>query len=244
MEQKNWLEVAEKIMNGNNCVHFNLNFDELQREFAHVYWIGGSGCAGKSTIANKLASQYGLTVYHCDDHWQSHCARVESEQLPLPTIVSILANIKVGRSFLGEDQADVDHGKYLAMAFALWQEWFTLALDDLRAMSATPMIVEGVSIVPWLAMKVAPRSRVATLVGYDSFRRKTYMNPDRPEIVLKRFQESYDPGRALENILQANVLIAQTLFRCARMHNLFAVEVDGSADAVSIARTVADHFGL
>lgn len=244
MKNEHWVEAVEKLASGNDCAHLNFDFAELQRAFTHVYWIGGSGCAGKSTIAKKLAAQYGLAVYHCDDHGQVHSARVESEQLPLPTRAGILANIKAGRKAFGEDQADIDHGKYLVTAFAYWQEEFTLVLDDLRAMPAKPMIVEGVPIVPWLALKVAPPQRVATLVGCDSFRRRTYMNPDRPEIVLKRFKESYDSDRALENILQANVLIAGTLLQCTQRLNGFAIAVDGSMDADAVAWRVADHFRL
>lgn len=244
MEHENWLEVAEEIINGRDCARLNLNCEELQRELAHVYWIGGSGCAGKSTIANKLAAEYGLAVYHCDDHFQEHLSRVESEQLPLPTMAGLIANRKTGRKILGEDQGDIGHAKYMAWCFAFWQEEFTLVVDDLRAMPSETTIVEGVPVVPWLASKIAPRARVVTMVGYDSFRRGTYMNPDRPEGVLKRFSESYDPARALENILQANVLIADTLFRCAQIHNCFTVEVDGSIGAESIERTVAGYFCL
>ena len=84
MEQEDWLERAEQIIRGNDYAHLNLNFDELQRALSHVYWIGGSGCAGKSTIAKKLAAQYHLAIYHCDDHLRTQRARVEAEQLPLP----------------------------------------------------------------------------------------------------------------------------------------------------------------
>lgn len=244
MQQENWLENAEAIMRGHDCAHLNLSFDELQKELGHVYWIGGSGCAGKSTIAKQLAAQYHLAVYHCDDYWGSHSERMESEQLDLPTKAFLAANRKAGRKFLGEDQADIDQRKYMAMAFALWQEEFTLVVDDLCARPSEPTIVEGVPIVPWLVSKIAPRARVVIMVGYDSFRRRTYMNPDRPEIVLKRFDESYDPARALENALQANILIAKTLFRSAQIHNCFAVEVDGTVDADAIAKTVAGHFRL
>lgn len=244
MERKNWLEVAEKLISGRDFAQLNLAVETLQKELSHVYWIGGTGCAGKSTIAKKLAAQYRLAIYHCDDHFLEHFARVEAEQLPLPTMAEVHANRSAGRMMLGEDQGDIDHGKYMAMCFAAWQEDFTLVVDDLRLMPRQPTIVEGVTVVPWLVAKIAPRSRVVTMVGYDSFRRETYMNPDRPELVLKRFSESVDPVRALENILQANALIAATFLRCGQAYDWFTIDVDGSVDADSIARTVAEHFCL
>ena len=33
-----------------------------------IYWLGGSTCAGKSTISNVFSEKYGFTIYHCDDY--------------------------------------------------------------------------------------------------------------------------------------------------------------------------------
>lgn len=32
-----------------------------------IYWIGGSPCSGKSTIAEILAEKHDFTVFKCDD---------------------------------------------------------------------------------------------------------------------------------------------------------------------------------
>ena len=42
-------------------------------EWRHrTYWLGGSPCAGKSSVADLLAERYGLTVYRCDDAYFRH----------------------------------------------------------------------------------------------------------------------------------------------------------------------------
>ncbi len=33
-----------------------------------VYCIGGSTCAGKTTISKILADKFGFKVYHCDEY--------------------------------------------------------------------------------------------------------------------------------------------------------------------------------
>jgi hypothetical protein len=209
-----------------------------------VYWIGGSVCAEKSTVAKKLASQYDLSTYHTDDHWPDHFSRVTSEGLPLPTMAAFAAKREAGEKPLGEDQADVAHDKYRALCFSFWREDFTLVVEDLLALPAVPTIVEGVSAVPWLLDKVASPGRAAVLVSYDDFRRENYMNPDRPEIVLNRFKKSRDPEAAVENIIAANVPIAKALHRCAIDRGLFALEVDGGDDPDAVAQMVAESFGL
>ena len=47
----------------------------MKRDHSHVYWIGGSGCSGKSSIVRLLEGRHGFTTYHCDEHWGEHKER-------------------------------------------------------------------------------------------------------------------------------------------------------------------------
>ncbi|WP_455714085.1 shikimate kinase [Anaerosporobacter sp.] len=42
------------------------------KKTSSIYWIGGSTCAGKTTISNILAANYGFRVYHCDEYLGKH----------------------------------------------------------------------------------------------------------------------------------------------------------------------------
>ncbi len=48
----------------------------------HVYWIGGSPAAGKSTIARRLAERYGLRLYVTDDVMREHAGRCTAVEAP------------------------------------------------------------------------------------------------------------------------------------------------------------------
>ncbi|MEU8662863.1 hypothetical protein [Actinoplanes philippinensis] len=37
-----------------------------------LWWIGGSPCAGKSTVAGRIAGRRGVPVYSCDDAFDRH----------------------------------------------------------------------------------------------------------------------------------------------------------------------------
>src|SRR5262245_22303149 len=54
-----------------------------REQLKHVYWIGGGSCAGKSTIARRIAAQHGLAVYSTDDVMADHARRSTPEQSPL-----------------------------------------------------------------------------------------------------------------------------------------------------------------
>jgi hypothetical protein len=55
----------------------------LREQLRHVYWIGGGSCAGKSTIARRIADQHGLNLYPTDDVMAEHSRRIKPEECPL-----------------------------------------------------------------------------------------------------------------------------------------------------------------
>ena len=60
-----------------------LGGDAAQRErLRDVYWIGGGSGAGKSTVARRLADQYGLDQYATDDVMQDHARRMVPSDSP------------------------------------------------------------------------------------------------------------------------------------------------------------------
>lgn len=48
---------------------------DLRQALAHVWWVGGSPCAGKSTLAAILARRHGLALYRCDEALAAHLRR-------------------------------------------------------------------------------------------------------------------------------------------------------------------------
>ena len=48
----------------------------------HVYWVGGPGCSGKSSVARLLAARFDLRVYHVDDEsnsFEAHLTALAAE---------------------------------------------------------------------------------------------------------------------------------------------------------------------
>jgi 2-phosphoglycerate kinase len=56
--------------------------EALSSRLRHVYWIGGGSGAGKSTIAKRLADQYGLRLYSTDEMIRDHGRRTPPEERP------------------------------------------------------------------------------------------------------------------------------------------------------------------
>ena len=56
--------------------------EALRARLRHVYWIGGGSGAGKSTIARRIAAQYGLHVYSSDEVMPDHASRSTPQDAP------------------------------------------------------------------------------------------------------------------------------------------------------------------
>ena len=55
---------------------------QLGEILAQAYFLGGSPCSGKSTIAKTLATQYELDYYNVDDHYPDHVNRCDPHKHP------------------------------------------------------------------------------------------------------------------------------------------------------------------
>ena len=56
---------------------------KTKRLFSQTYILGGSPCSGKSTIAERLSSEFNLSYYKVDDHEREHSNRCHPEHHPV-----------------------------------------------------------------------------------------------------------------------------------------------------------------
>src|SRR5438128_10271014 len=58
---------------------------DSQRWLEGVFWLGGSPCAGKSSISEVIARRFGLDVYRVDEAFESHAQRFDPLRHPALT---------------------------------------------------------------------------------------------------------------------------------------------------------------
>jgi len=124
---------------------------------AHVLWIGGGPCAGKTTLSRLLAGTYDLRIYNLDWHY----AR-EDRFRGGP------AAHWWGGHTMDERWVDITADELLERSTACWNEQFPVAVDQLLAMPASRgVIVEGPGAAPWLVASVIRDSRQAIFLVPD-----------------------------------------------------------------------------
>ncbi len=195
------------------------------------YWIGGSPCAGKSSIARLLADRHGLVHVECDAAAPPRLAAMAGRGLPAYDELTALGTC--GRLAMPPAwQADRE--------VAFYHEQFPYLLAELG--DRDDLLVEGADLLPELLHAAgAPLARSVWVVPTPEFQRRHYR---AREWVAPYLAQCPDPELAFENWMRRDVLFARHVERQAAALGGTVLVVDGSRPLVNLADLVTRHLGL
>jgi hypothetical protein len=198
---------------------------------AAFYWIGGSPCAGKSSVAATLADRHGLRHVECDWASADRVARMAGRKLPAYEELSALSTCeRLSRS--PEWQADRE--------LAFYREQFEFVLDELSP--AEPAIVEGADLLPDLLQRAGVgMNRAVWLVPTPEFQIRHYA---AREWVSEYLKDCADPQAAFRNWMCRDVLFAERIRDLATTVGGRVIVVDGTMSLEEVVRVVGEHLGL
>ena len=200
------------------------------RGLAQVYWLGGSPCAGKTTVAEILADQFGLAIYHTDS-WRPHLELASPHRHPAMTYTKALLASQTERDRYANQPLE----QQTAQLFGLIRENFEFVVADLELAAAkSPVICEGVHLVPDMVGRITTRRRVAYLMSTRRFIEQRNFDRERERGRVSRW-----PGH-LDRILHQR----DKLHHLVTDSGAWMLEVDGSRTAEDNAAAVAEHYGL
>ena len=198
------------------------------------YWIGGSPCAGKSSVAATLASRYGLSHVECDVRSEDRVARMARCGLPAYDELAALSTCeRLSRPPQWQAAREVE----------FYREQFAFVLAELVALPAgRPAIVEGADLLPDLLLRigVAPH-RAVWLVPTAEFQVRHYAARDW---VAGYLRDCADPEAAFRNWMRRDILFAEHVRELAATAGGRVIVVDGTVSVAEIVRAVAEHLGL
>jgi len=208
----------------------------IREQLRKVYWIGGGSCAGKSTIARRIARQHGLVLYATDDVMADHSRRSTPEDCPL--LHRFLA--------MSMDERWVNRSPMQMLDSFHWfrGEGFHMIIEDLlRIPRDVRIIVEGFRVLPHLVKPVlADSDHAVWLLPSPAFRLAAL---ERRDAVTSGFPaKTSDPERALQNLLERDRMFTDRLAKEVSELDLRAIRVDTGAGEEDCANLVARVFGL
>jgi 2-phosphoglycerate kinase len=212
----------------------------LREQLQHVYWIGGGSCAGKSTIARRIAAQHGLRVYATDDVMANHARRSTPEDSPL--LHKFMA--------MDMDERWVNRPpKTLLETFHWFQgEGFNMIIEDLLCLPREPgvipgIIVEGFRLLPRLVKPLlSVPAHAVWLLPTPAFRQTVVES--RGGSAWGFLAKTTDPERALRNLLERDQMFTDILREETRHLEVPAIEVDATMTEDDLAKRVTEVFGL
>lgn len=203
-------------------------------EFGHVFWLGGSPCAGKSSIAQQLAEQFDLHFYHCDSEFERQLKQITADSAPT---IHHLHQLSCNELWL----RPVD--EQLRTEIAYHHEQFQMVLADLQQLPTDQKIlVEGAVLMPTAVFPhLAHPHQAIWVVPTPAFQRHHYAQ--RPWIhgVL---QNCSQPDLAFENWMQRDIAYAKWTQQETAVRNLNCLVVDGTHTIEENQQRVAQYFQL
>ena len=206
--------------------------ETIQQELAHVYWLGGAPCSGKSSVADLLIAQYGWHLYRCDEVYERHISIVTPEDQPTFFRLSTLTGDALWMQPLAQQ---------ISEEIILYQEEFPLILEDLLALpKTTPVLVEGAALLPHLvAPHLIASHRALWIIPVPEFQMKYYTQRAWAQEIIAAC--TY-PEHAFANWMQRDISFAAYVIHKALEHDFFLMRVDDSHSLEESVEVVERHF--
>ncbi|MBA3766158.1 MAG: hypothetical protein H0W99_04045 [Acidobacteria bacterium] len=207
---------------------------ESEDRLKNVFWLGGSPCAGKSSISEILAQRFDLDVYHVDEAFETHMQGLEPAHQP--------ALAKWCASSWNERwMQPID--SLVQNVIACYREHFTLILKDMLTMPKhKSMLIEGTALLPRQVASVAPNRNHATwVIATADFQREHYWKRKWAREIVEQCD---NPELAFDNWMERDVRFAEWVQAEVNALGLELLRVDGSQAIAENAEAIAAHFQL
>lgn len=214
----------------------------MQANDSQFFWLGGSPCSGKSSIAQILAERYDLAVYNCDGRFDHHQSQATLTNQPALHRLGTMTWDDIWMRPVAEQVQSV---------IKMYHEEFPMILADLRALPPDrPILVEGAALLPELVAQ-QPHERITAasaplcagvyIIPTPEFQQKRYTHREWIHGILA---QCTNPQQAFVNWMARDVQFGGWVAETAETHNFLVLHVDGSQTIPKSAANVATHFQL
>ncbi len=199
-----------------------------------IYYIGGSPCSFKTSIAQKISEEYSFKVYNADNHIERYLeigAKKRNKVLKKMRRVSVL------------EQWFLDLDVQFKNEIALYTYAGKVIKGDLkRFYKNKDILVEGCPIIPEFINKkeVAPENYVV-LVASKSFERSVF---ETREYISRYLNLTENKELAFENWLARDEMIASYYKEEAQKYGYKYIEINKNSSFEDVYNDVIEHFNF
>lgn len=199
----------------------------------NTYYMGGSPCSGKSTIAEIISKQYGLYYFKVDDFLDKYTKMGKSKGYEI---------CKKQESMNPEQIWMRDALVQCTEELAFYKEIFEFVLTDLSKIDAKGIITEGAAYLPELMKKLSiSKNRYLAITPTKEFQISHYRKREWVPYVLEGCS---DKEKAFSNWMNRDIMFAQEVQRQCGAEQYVSIINDGSIKIDELVDLVVSHFGL
>lgn len=200
----------------------------------NVFFIGGSPCSGKSTIAEMLAQKCGLHYFKVDDHLDMYTKMGAEAGCP---ICRKQIEMRPEQIWMRTPQVQCEE------ELQFYEEIFPFILQDLKKLdSGCAVITEGAAYLPKLIKQIGiPHNKYIAMVPTEAFQIYHYSKREWVPYVLA---ECSDPEKAFQNWMERDILFAKEITRQCSSWNYEILTNNGDHPIGCLEDIVRLHFGI
>lgn len=183
-----------------------------------TYYLGGSPCCGKSTIAKMVADKYNFQYFKVDDFLEGYIAKGAMEKKLLLSKISKMTLDEIWLKNPKEQNAE---------ELEIYREMFEYVINDMKLLdNGTPVVAEGAAFLPELINELGvDKNHYICIVPTNEFQYEKYSK--RPW-VTHYLKGCSNKKLAFENWMQRDYLFASAVLNDAKKLGYSALIVDGT----------------
>lgn len=199
-----------------------------------IYWIGGSPCSGKSTIAEMLVKEYGFDYYKCDDHLERYMNIGATENNAL---MKILKTMSLDEIWLRTPEVQTEE------EFEFYRYALRIIEKEVNELYiGNEIIVEGAAILPeYIKNKNIKKNRYICIAPTEEFQIEKY---SKREWVKDYLKECSDANTAFKNWMRRDAMYAKEVINQAKENGMNYILVDANISIEEQYELVKKKFDI
>ena len=207
----------------------------LKAQLQNVFWIGGAGYGGKTTITDLLARKHNFQPYHPEDLFHEHKKAASPEDHP-----SLLAPFHGWEWFFNRP---ID--EYMKAITDNCREQFEMVVLDLVKMNAdSKVVVDGFLLDPWLVKRLTEHNKSIFLYADEKTIRNGFFARADKQDLLGVINTLSDLAKTRERVLEMACAQSARKRAEAEAAGVRVLVRNGETDLQEALTAIEQHFGL
>lgn len=206
----------------------------IKESLKNVYWIGGTACGGKTTMARSLSKKYNMEHYNVDEMYDYYRSIANVEEQP-----GLCKKFKDANEYFSRPQEE-----YVEYLNQLNRESFGMIIVDLiKSLSNKSIIVEG-HYPPEAISNISTYNKIAFLYADEDIIRSDYMTRKDKRDMLDYINTTSDSDHVINHVLDVVVGCSKIQVEMGKQFDIKFFKRDKNTTVEDRLNELETHFGL